>query len=97
MNRASRGLDKAEEVSCIPMAEHRPISDGQYRGHVSAMSRKQRVPDGVDGRMSPMQSLRPEAMADRLFTYSGRDQLRSRDDAVLPGREFSDQLVGGYV
>ena len=61
--------------------------------HPVALGPEHGVPHGVNPAMKAMKAAGCEPAVDRVVTQAERDELPSRDDAVLPAREPGDSQV----
>jgi hypothetical protein len=75
------------------MTQHGAVAAGQDGGEISTLSRCDRVADGVDAAVEPVQPSVPHAPRHRIAVEPERPQLFDAHDAVLMGRKSSERQV----
>ncbi len=90
------------ELGRAQVAEKRICSASQYRSHPPTQLRYVGAPDRIDASPENVKAVGVETVSDRGRAKSERDQLATRDHAVLPLDEFPEPLrrrllnPGGY-
>lgn len=76
------------------MTEHRSLAAGEDRRHPPAVRRETKVPDRIHPSVKPVEPAPLGAHRDRVLSQPGGNELRKRDDAVLPLGDAGDAMIG---
>jgi hypothetical protein len=79
------------------IAERRARPAREHGGHPASVPRQQRVPERVHARVHGVEPAGPDAPGDRRRAEPEVEQLRARDDAVLPPREARQPLLDRFL
>jgi hypothetical protein len=75
------------------MAQHRAVSAAQDDGEDAALGPQLRVAEGVDAALDADQSLRANAVVNRLDAETQAQELPPRHDAVLASRQPPNRFI----
>jgi hypothetical protein len=77
------------------MAQRRPLTASEHRGHEAPVTRERQMANGVNGTVNRVQPAPPHAPLDRGFAEPERHELSAPDHSVLPPSELRECQVEG--